>query len=118
MRGALLVSAAYAGRPEWAGQVAGRTGGTVNVTVSAEVTAAAQVLSPWPAASPSQVAVCVQQQEGSANASVDQGASVASSCPPQTQPVAVAWSELPGPFGGPLVAWNATAGLTYVLLLS
>lgn len=88
------------------------------MTVSAEVTAAVQVVSPWPAANASQVAVCVMQlEEGVHAASADAVPTLQASCPPQTQPVAVAWSELPGPFGGPLVAWNATAGLTYYVLL-
>jgi hypothetical protein len=46
MRGAVLVSAAYVGRPEWAGRVAGRTGGTANATLLAGAAGELALLSP------------------------------------------------------------------------
>jgi hypothetical protein len=94
-RGAFLVSAAYVGAPRWAGAAAGRTGGTVNVTVLAEAGGAARVLSPWPAAATARIAVVDATAGGAA--------------------VSVSWSAVGGKAGGPLAAWKAKRGHTYVM---
>ena len=97
MRGALLVSAAYVGRPEWAGRVASRTGGTANVTVLAEAGGAVRFLSPWVDAPTSTVRV-VDATTGGA--------------------VAVTWSVAPGASGGPLGAFDAARASEYVISLA
>ena len=94
MRGAVLVSASFAGRAEWAGRVAGRTGGTVNATLLAEAGGELRLLSPWPAEPPSAVAIT----------DAASGAAV--------QPT---WSTLPGPNGGPLASFVARRGATYIV---
>jgi len=97
MRGAVLVSAAYEGRPEWAGRVAGRTGGTANVTLFAEAGGALlALLSPWPASPTSAVRI------------VD----AATGLPPAG---GVAWTSVGGAAGGPLATWRAAKGETYVV---
>jgi hypothetical protein len=119
MRGALLVSAAYVGNASWAGQVAGRAGGTVNVTIAAEVTAAVQVLSPWPQLATSSVVMCdlgVHPSGGAVTGRLQATTATAAASCSSGQPVPLAWSSLPGEFGGPLAAWNATEGHSYVLL--
>ena len=94
MRGAVLVSAAYEGRPEWAGLVAGRTGGTANATLLAGASGKLALLSPWPAAPTSSISV-VDQATG--------------------QPVAVSWGSVPGASGGPLAQWTAAKGHAYLV---
>ena len=94
MRGAVLVSAAYDGRAAWAGRVAGRTGGVANVTLLAEAGGRLRLLSPWPAAPTAAVAV----------ADAATGAHVA-----------VTWTALPGPNGGPLASFDASKGGAYVV---
>jgi hypothetical protein len=96
MRGALLVSAAYAGRPAWAGLVAGRTGGTANATILALAGGApVALLSPWPDAPTSAVTV-VDRTAGNA-------------------PVALRWSSVAGRFGGPLMTFDSARGHVYVV---
>ena len=97
MRGALLVSAAYVGRPEWAGLVASRTGGCVNVTILSEAGNDVRVLSPWPATPTSGVTV-VDATAGGA--------------------VPVKWTTLPGSSGGPLATFASIRGHAYVLSTS
>ena len=94
MRGAVLVSAAFSGRAAWAGQVAGRAGGVTNATLFAEAAGTLRILSPWPNAPPA--AIAITDSHTGAAAPID-------------------WSSLPGPFGGPLAAFNASKGATYVL---
>jgi len=95
MRGALLVSAAYAGQARWAGRVAGRTGGVVNATVFAEAAGPVRLLSPWPAAPTSAVAAVDATAGGAA--------------------VPLAWSTVGGKAGGPLATWAAVKGHAYVV---
>ena len=92
-RGAFLVSGAYEGKPGWAGLVAGRTGGTANVTIFAEAGGAARGLSPWPAPT-------------TASSVVDTTTS---------SPAALTWSTVGGKAGGPVVQWTTARGHTYVM---
>jgi hypothetical protein len=94
MRGALLVSAAYAGQAAWQGQVAGLTGGALNVSVLAENTAPVRLLSPWPAAGQSSISV------------VDLGSGAS---------LGLQWSQVGGRNGGPALQWGALAGHSYVV---
>ena len=96
MRGAVLVSAAYVGRPEWAGRVAGRTGGTANATLLAGAAGELALLSPWPDAPTSAVSI------------VD----AATGAPP---PGGVSWGSVPGASGGPVASWAALKGHTYLV---
>lgn len=97
MRGALLVSAAYAGRAEWAGQVAGRTGGTLNATMFAEAGGDVALLSPWPAAPRSALSVVDASAGGAA--------------------VNVSWTVVPGAGGGDVAHFAAQKGHAYVATL-
>jgi 2-dehydro-3-deoxygluconokinase len=91
MRGALLVSAAYAGQPAWAGLVAGRAGGTVNATILALAGGApVSLLSPWPDA-PTNAVTVVDRTAGNA-------------------PVTLRWSSVAGQFGGPLMTFDSARG--------
>jgi hypothetical protein len=94
MRGAVLVSAAYEGRPEWAGLVAGRTGGTANATLLAGASGELALLSPWPAAPTSSVSV------------VDEATGL---------PASVSWGSVPGANGGPVARWAASKGHAYLV---
>ena len=94
MRGAVLVSAVYEGRAEWAGRVAGRTGGTVNATLVAEAGGALRVLSPWPDAPRS--AVVVRDAAGGAA-------------------VPITWTTVGGRVGGDVAGFAAARGHTYVM---
>lgn len=95
MRGALLVSAAYIGQAQWAGAVAGRTGGTVNFTVFAEAEGIVRVLSPWPTAPVNDVSVIDTMGGGGS--------------------VQLNWSVVNGTSGGPLGSWGGVKGHTYVM---
>ena len=99
MRGAVLVSAAYAGRAEWAGRVAGRTGGTLNATLLADASAPLSLLSPWPDAPTSSVSI------------VD----AATGLPPAG---GVSWGAVAGASGGPLASWAGVKGHSYVATLA
>lgn len=91
LKGALLVSASYAGQSQWAGLPAGITGGTVSVSITAEAGGQVSVLSPWPAAAPSALSL------------TDGG-----------KAVPVTWSSVGGTYGGPLFTFTAAAGHTYI----
>jgi hypothetical protein len=94
MRGAVLVSASYVSRPEWAGLVAGRTGGTANATLLAGASGELALLSPWPAAPTSSVSV------------VDEATGL---------PASVSWGSVPGANGGPVARWAASKGHAYLV---
>lgn len=90
VRGALLVSAAYIGRAEWVGDVAGLTGGTANVTVASQASGNVTLLNPWTART-----VVVRDAETGA-----------------AQPLT--WGSVGGVNGGPTLTWAALKGHTYV----
>ena len=98
MRGAVLVSAAFAGRAAWAGRVAGRTVGVTALSFHTEGEGRVVFLSPWGDAYTSG-AVTVTDAATGLQQSVD-------------------WSALPGAFGGPLAAFNSSRGATYVVACS
>ena len=89
IRGALLVSAAYAGRAEWAGKVAGLTGGTVNVTVASQAAGNVTLLNPWAA----RTAVVRDTATGS--------------------PQQLTWGAVGGVNGGATLTWSALKGHEY-----
>ena len=96
MRGAVLVSAAFAGRAAWAGDVAGAHPGVTYLSLHAEAAGRISLLSPWGPA-----------YQGGAVTVVDDATG---------QEVPVDWASLPGAFGGALAAFNATRGGTYKVL--
>jgi hypothetical protein len=96
MRGALLVSASYVGRAEWAGLVAGRTGGTANVTITAEAGGVVSFLSPWPDSPTANVVVTDVTAGGG--------------------PINVTWTTLGGPFGGPIGNFTAARSHAYLIV--
>jgi len=100
MRGAVLVSATFAGRAAWAGLVAGRTGtpGVTAISLLAEGGGRITILTPW----------------GNVYAS---GAVTINDVATGEQ-MFIEWSELPGAFGGPLATFNATRGATYIVVCS
>ena len=89
MRGALLVSAVYGGRAEWAGRVAGLTGGTLNMTVACEAVGKVSVLNPWP---------------GGAVTVADAATGTAQ---------ALTWGTVGGVNGGATFSWSGEAGRSY-----
>lgn len=92
MKGATLVSSVYVGKPEWAGTIAGVTGGVANITVQCESDGPVSILSPWPAAPQSDITVS------------DGGA-----------PVTISWSTVGGFMGGPMFTFPTTAGHAYIV---
>jgi hypothetical protein len=95
MRGAVLVSAAFTGRAAWAGLVAGRVPGVTMLSLHAEAAGRISLLSPWGPAYARGAVTVVDDATG--------------------QEVDVVWTSLPGAFGGPLAAFNASQGGNYTV---
>jgi hypothetical protein len=104
VRGAFLVSGTYVGAPQWAGAVAGSTGGTANVSIVSEAGGSVTVLSPWPATPPTGVLVCDVTGGGGGGAG---------GCPSGAPVSGVTWGTVPGPAGGPSATWSTGAGRAY-----